>query len=89
MSIIDQTCFICEESILLDEDYIVPFDNSCFVLVHKVCKKNFKGVCPVCKKENNNKCSTYVYASLLSLTVLVFVTAFVCLATIVLEKINS
>jgi hypothetical protein len=86
---LEQTCFICEEPMLLDDTNVEAFDKSCFVLVHKECKKNFKGVCPVCKQENKKgKWSTYIYASLLSLTATVFITVFVCFIIIVGEKTN-
>jgi hypothetical protein len=87
---LEQTCFICEEPMLLDDANVEAFDKSCFLLVHKDCKKNFQGKCPVCKKEKNQegKCSMYIYASLLSLTSVVFITAFVCVIVIVAEKLN-
>jgi len=88
VSLISDTCHICQEP--MTEEEMTCLDNTCFVFVHKECKKNFKGVCPHCYKsiesERRRSCKNYMYFSLMSAVGGVFVTGLICFFVILVQK---
>lgn len=87
VSLMNHDCHICQTRILQDE--FDTLDETCFVAVHKTCKKNYRGSCPVChipiKQKVWNKC---VYISILSTVCTVFTTGFICFFVLMGEKLN-
>lgn len=86
VNLMDHNCHICQKVVTqLDFDTL---DDTCFVTVHKKCKKNYRGTCPVChltvQNKNWNKC---IYRSIILLTGSVFTTGLVCFFVLLGEKL--
>jgi hypothetical protein len=77
LALIDRTCFVCNKPI--SKENFDTFDNTCFIQVHKECKKTYRGLCPICglsvKNEKRNKC---LFVTLLSVIGAVFTTGLIC-----------
>lgn len=86
LNLMEHDCHICQERVA-QRDFDT-LDDTCFVTVHKSCKKKYRGTCPVChmtiKSKNWNKC---VYASIFITIGAVFTTGFVCFFVLMGEKL--
>ena len=87
VNLMDHYCSICQKRV--GEGEFDTLDETCFVVVHKTCKKNYRGSCPVChipiRQKQWNKC---VYISILTTVGTVFTTGFICFFVLMAEKLN-
>jgi hypothetical protein len=86
LSLMEHNCHICQQQVLHGE--FDTLDETCFITVHKKCKRNYRGSCPVCNiPVASKKCNKFVYVSILSTIGALFITGLVCFFVIVGEKI--
>lgn len=86
ISLVDHSCYICQKTVTtIDYDTL---DETCFITVHKNCKKNYRGSCPVCHIQiKNEKCNKCMYTSILLTVSSLFATGIICFFVLMGEKI--
>lgn len=86
LNLMDHNCHICQKRV--SQGDFDTLDETCFVTVHKSCKKQYRGSCPVCHIQiENKKCNKYVYASILFTVGSLFTTGFICFFVLMGEKL--